>query len=310
MTTYKKALVTGGAGFIGSHVVDALIEKGIEVHIVDDLSTGQRENLNPKATLHECSLLDMAFEALVKDLVPDVIFHLAAQVNLRHSVIDPPNDARINVLGTLNVAHFAGKYGVKKVIYSSTGGPMYPEDAELPYAETVPPSPISPYGISKRSGEMYLHFAHRVHGLSYVALRYSNVYGPRQNAKGEAGVISIFSERMLRGEPVGITGSGEQTRDFVFVEDVARANMLAMESDFTGIVNISTEKETDINEVFSTLKQLLHYEGEAQKLPAAPGEVMRSVLSYQKAKDVLGWEPVYSLEQGLEKTITWFRASV
>lgn len=307
MAEYKTALVTGGAGFIGSHVVDALIEKGMEVHIVDDLSTGQKQNLHPKATFHQMSLLDPAFEALLRDLVPDAVFHLAAQVNLRHSVIDPPADARINIMGTLTVAHVCGEIGVKKVIYSSTGGPMYPEDASLPYQESTPPSPISPYGISKRTGEMYLHYAHRVHGLSYAALRYGNVYGPRQNAKGEAGVVSIFCERMLQGDPVGITGTGKQTRDFVFVEDVARANVMAMESDAIGVFNISTAIETDINTIFSTLKTILGYEPEAGKLPAAPGEVMRSVLSYQKAQETFAWKPTHTLEEGLEKTITWFK---
>ena len=184
---------------------------------------------------------------------------------------------------------------------------MYPEDARMPYSEKTPPGPISPYGISKRAGEMYLHYAYQVHGMPYVALRYANVYGPRQNAKGEAGVVSIFSERMLKGEPVSITGTGKQTRDFVFVDDVVRANMLAMNRKVVGEFNISTSKETDINTLCKKMKKLIGHDLPARKVPAPPGEVMRSALSYAKARKQLGWEPRVKLDDGLKKTIAWFQ---
>jgi UDP-glucose 4-epimerase len=304
---YKTALVTGGAGFIGSHIVDALIRRRIKVYVVDDLSSGQKKNINPNAHFTKMSILNPQFPTFLKKIKPDVIFHLAAQVNLRQSVIDPPTDARTNIMGTLTLAHLAGQFGVKKIVYSSTGGPMYPENARIPYSEKTPPGPISPYGISKRTGEMYLHYAYQVHGVPYVALRYANVYGPRQNAKGEAGVVSIFSEGMLAGKPLMITGTGKQTRDFVCVEDVVRANMLAMNRRVVGEFNIGTGRETDINTIFKKMAKIVGYELPPRKTPAPAGEVMRSALSSKKAKKMLGWEPKVKLEDGLKKTIKSFQ---
>lgn len=253
------------------------------------------------------SILNPQFPKYLARLKPDVIFHLAAQINLRDSVADPPNDARINVLGTLTLAHHAGKLGVKKIIFSSTGGAMYPDGARIPYSEKVPPGPISPYGIAKRSGEMYLDFAYHVHGIEYVALRYANVYGPRQNSKGEAGVISIFGEKMLNGKQIAITGSGKQTRDFVYVEDVVRANMAAMNRKVVGVFNIGTGRQTDINTLFKKMKNITKYTLPPRKLPEPPGEIARSAVSISKAKKQLGWEPKVKLDQGLEKTIKWFK---
>ena len=303
---YQTALVTGGAGFIGSHVVDALIKRRIKVYVVDDLSAGKRKNVNPNAHFTKMSILNPSFPKFLKRVKPDVIFHLAAQINLRDSVNDPPRDAQINVLGTLKLAHEAGKLGVKKLIFSSTGGAMYPDGARITYSEKVPPAPISPYGIAKRSGEMYLDFAYHVHGMEYVALRYANVYGPRQDSKGEAGVISIFGEKMLKGKPLAITGTGKQTRDFVYVGDVVRANMLAMNRKVVGVFNIGTGRQTSINTLFKKMKKIAGYSLPARKLPEPPGEIARSAVSAAKAKKMLGWEPKVSLDEGLKKTMRWF----
>lgn len=304
---YKTALVTGGAGFIGSHIVDALIRRRIKVYVIDDLSTGLRKNINPNAHFTKLSVTSPQFAKYLKRVKPDVIFHLAAQINLRDSVVDPPNDAEINIMGTLTLAHLAGEIGVKKIIYSSTGGPMYPESARIPYSEKTPPEPISPYGISKRTGEMYLHYAYQVHGVPYVALRYANVYGPRQNAKAEAGVIAIFCQKMLKGESVHISGTGKQTRDFVYVEDVVRANMMAMNRKAVGEFNVGTGKETDINTLFKKLKKLTGYDLPVRKTTAPAGEVMRSALNAKKARAQLGWAPKVKMEDGLKKTLAWFQ---
>ncbi len=304
---YQTALVTGGAGFIGSHIVDALIRKRIKTYVVDDLSSGKVKNVNPNAHFTKMSILNPQFPAYLTKVKPDIIFHTAAHIDLRRSVIDPPHDARINVMGTLTIAHIAGKIGVKKIVFSSTGGALYPESIRPPHSEKVVPEPISPYGIAKRSAEMYLHYAYLVHGLQYVALRYSNVYGPRQSAKGEAGVIAIFINKMLSGKPTMIFGSGKQTRDFVYVEDVVRANMAAMSKSVTGIFNVGTGKETSINQLFSKLAKLSSYDLPRRNGPAAAGEMMRSVLDSKLAKKKLGWESKVKLDDGLEKTIRSFR---
>ncbi len=310
MPKYKTALVTGGAGFIGSHVVDALIKRRIKTYVVDDLSSGQKKNINPNAHFTKLSILNPQFEKYLHKLKPDIIFHLAAQVNLRHSIIDPPYDTRINALGGVKIAHIAGSVGVKKVVFSSTGGPMYPEDARLPASEKTPAEPISPYAINKRVMEMYLNFAYHVHGMPFVALRYANVYGPRQNPKGEAGVISIFAKNMLNGKPCTIFGNGKQTRDYVYVDDVVRANMLAMNRNVVGEFNIGTSRQTSVNDVFKKLARIIKYELPSRKEAAAAGEVMRSALSYKKAKAKLGWEPKMKMSKGLEKTVHWFEKNL
>ena len=302
----QTALVTGGAGFIGSHIVDALIRRHIKVYVVDDLSTGNRGNLNPNAHFTKLSILDAKFIPYLESLKPDVIFHTAAQINLRDSVIDPPHDARTNVLGSLHIAHVAGRIGVKKIIFCSTGGPMYPESAKLPWSEKVAPEPIAPYAISKRSAEMYFHYEYTIHKVPYVALRYANVYGPRQNTKGEAGVISIFADQMSHGKPVTIFGTGKVTRDYVYVEDVVQANMLAMTRNVVGIYNIGTGKETDVNTLFQKVKKMTKYPYTALHTPAPLGEVQRSALDSRKAMKELGWKPTVKLEEGLEKTVKWF----
>lgn len=303
---YKTALVTGGAGFIGSHVVDALIKRRIKVYVIDDLSSGQKKNINPNAHFTKMSILNPQLPKFLKKIKPDVMFHLAAQINLRESVGDPCGDMRTNIQGTLSLAHNCALLGVKKFVFSSTGGAIYSEKARPPCNENALAEPLSPYGIAKRSSEMYLRFIYQVHGMPYVALRYANVYGPRQNAKGEAGVVSIFAERMLRGESTIINGTGKQTRDYVFVGDVVRANMLAMNSNVAGEFNVGTGKETSVNTLWKSLKKLTGYQLPKRNVPAPPGELMRSALDARKARKYLGWEPKIKLEDGLKKTVAWF----
>jgi UDP-glucose 4-epimerase len=306
MPKYKIALVTGGAGFIGSHIVDALVRRRIKTYVVDDLSTGNQSNVNPNAHFTKLSILSPQFPNYLARIKPDVIFHTAAQINLRDSVKEPFHDAEINIIGSLTIAHTAGKIGVKKIVYCSTGGPMYSESARLPYSEKTSADPLSPYAISKRAAEMYFHYTYMIHGIQYVALRYANVYGPRQNTKGEAGVISIFAQRMLKGQPVTIFGTGKQTRDFVYVEDVVRANLLAMQKNIVGIFNIGTGRETDVNTIAHKLQKLTHAELPVRHAPAATGDVMRSALDARLAREKLGWVPRVKLEEGLEKTVKWF----
>ncbi len=304
---YQSALVTGGAGFIGSHIVDALVARRIRTFVIDDLSSGRVKNVNPNAKFFKLSVTSPSFPTLVKKLKPDVVFHAAAQINVRCSVEDPPTDARVNILGTIEMAHAAAAAGVKKIIFSSSGGVMYPERLRPPYAEKIPPEPVSPYGISKRAAEMYLEYEHFMHGIPYVALRYANVYGPRQNSRGEAGVIAVFSERLLAGKPAVINGEGKQTRDFVYVGDVVRANMLAMQKNAVGVFNIGTGKQTDVNAIFRKLKRLTGSSQAEKHGTACQGEVMRSALDARKAKVYLSWKPEVTLDEGLQKTVEWFR---
>ncbi|MFC1788231.1 NAD-dependent epimerase/dehydratase family protein [Patescibacteria group bacterium] len=307
MPKYKTALVTGGAGFIGSHIVDALIKRRIKVFVIDDLSSGQQKNLNPNAKFFKLSITNPQFPKLVCKIKPEIIFHQAAQINVRTSVEDPVLDAKVNVLGTLNLIKCAKDAGVKKIIFASSGGAMYSDSVRPPYSEKNPADPISPYGIAKRAGEMYLRFGHEVYDLPYVALRYANVYGPRQNSKGEAGVISIFAERMLKSKAVKINGTGKQTRDFVYVDDVVRANMLAMQRSATGIFHIGTGKETSVVNIFKKIKKFTGSDLPERHGPAMVGEVMRSVLDCRKAKKGLGWQPRVKIDEGLKKTVEWFK---
>jgi UDP-glucose 4-epimerase len=305
---YKTALVTGGAGFIGSHIVDALIRRHIKVYVMDDLSTGSRKNLNPNATFYKMSVTDEAAAKLVARLKPDVVFHLAAQIDVRCSVDDPSADARVNVMGTLNMAHASAKASVKKFIFTSSGGAMYSDTRKPPYSEKTPEEPLSPYAIAKRSAEMYLDFEQRLHGLTCVALRLANAYGPRQSLRGGyAGVISVFARQMLAGHKAVIHGNGKQTRDYVYVGDIVRAHMLAMEKNVAGIFNIGTGVQTSVNTLFQKIRRLT---GSTQKEvygPACKGEVIRSALDARRAAKELGWKPEVSLEEGLKKTVLWFK---
>jgi UDP-glucose 4-epimerase len=303
-----KVLVTGGAGFIGSHVTDALVAAGHDVIVVDDLSTGKRANLNPKARFHQLDIQDPKVIELIRDERPAALNLHAAQMDVRRSVADPLFDARVNILGTVNLLEAARKANVRRVMFVSSGGAVYGEQEKFPAPESHPTNPVSPYGVSKRAGELYAFFYQAEYQLAFVALRYANVYGPRQDPHGEAGVVAIFSEKMLRGEPVTINGDGKQTRDYVFVGDVVRANVLALESTATGPFNIGTGVETDVNELARLLLAASGSRAEIRHGPAKQGEQRRSVVDSKRATDVLGWRPETPLAEGLRRTVEWFRA--
>ena len=306
MTARMKILVTGGAGFIGSHVADALLADGHDVHILDDLSSGKKANLPAEATFHEADIRSDAAEQLFEEEQFEALYHLAAQMDVRKSVADPAFDADVNVLGFLNLMEAGRRNGLKKVIFSSTGGAIYGEPEYTPQDEEHALKPVSPYGITKLVAEKYLHFYHVQHGLQYVALRYANVYGPRQDAHGDAGVVAIFSRALLSGGQPQIYGDGEQTRDYVFIEDVVRANVAALEQEEPQVINIGTGEETSVNELFRQLRDLSDSDAEEQHADARPGEQQRSVIDPSKAKRVLDWSPSYSLNEGLAKTVRWF----
>lgn len=302
-----KILVTGGAGFIASHIVDALVEAGHQVAIIDSFISGQRANLNPKATLYELDIRDEKIKNVFEGFCPDVLNHHAAQLDVRTSVADPAYDADINIIGSLRLLENCVRYKVSKVVFASTGGAIYGEQDYFPADENHPERPISPYGIAKLSVEKYLYYYRVVYNLPFVALRYTNVYGPRQNPHGEAGVVAILSEKMLSQETPVINGSGEQTRDYVFVGDVVRANLLAMESEFTGSINIGTGIETNVNDLFSIIRDDIDPDikpvyGEEKK-----GEQLRSVVDNKKAEKILGWKPEVNLKKGLPATVDFFR---
>ena len=304
-----KVLVTGGAGFIGSHVTDVFLDAGHEVWALDDLSSGRRENLHPEVRLVVADIRSPDAARMVEAERFDVMCHLAAQMDVRRSVTDPRFDADVNVAGFLNLLEAARKSGVRKVVFSSTGGAIYGEQDVYPAPETHPTRPVSPYGVSKASGELYLGYYRAQYGLRSTALRYANVYGPRQNPHGEAGVVAVFSERLLRGDGCTVNGTGEQTRDFVFGPDVARANLLAATGDVEGPVNIGTGIETDVNRLYALLARAAGVERPAQHAPAKPGEQMRSSVDPARAAKLLGWRPAVPLEEGLRHTVDWFRAS-
>jgi UDP-glucose 4-epimerase len=302
-----KILVTGGAGFIGSHVVDAMLSAGHEVVIVDDLSTGRRQNLNPKARLYEVDIRSPELAEVFERERPEIVDHHAAQMDVRRSVAEPLFDADINVRGTLNLLEMARTYGTRKVIYVSTGGAVYGEPRYLPCDEDHPIDPICQYGVSKHVVEHYLLVYKHLYGLDYTVLRYANVYGPRQNPRGEAGVVAIFTGRMLASQPVTINGSGEQERDFVYVGDCARGNVLAVEKGSGGIYNLGTSRGISINLLFSELANIIQYPSKPNMGPAKAGETLKIYLDARRAQAQLGWSPTVSLEQGLRQTVTHFR---
>ena len=302
-----KILITGGAGFIGSHVADLMIENGHDVAIVDDLSSGKKENINPNATFYHLSILDKRLPDIFKEVKPEVVIHHAAQISVRHSVKDPIRDMEINIKGSLALLENCIKYSTRKFIFSSTGGALYGEQDYFPADENHPTRPLSPYAIAKLSTEKYLFFYYNTYNLPYVILRYANVYGPRQDPHGEAGVVAIFAQYMLQGKQPVINGDGKQTRDFVYVRDVARANLLALTHKLTGDINISTGIETSINTIFHEInKTTSSGVPEVHEAPM-PGEQLRSVLSFEKAKRVLGWEPTVPLSEGLKNTVSFFQ---
>jgi len=302
-----KILVTGGAGFIGSNVVDAHIEKGYDVVVVDDLSSGKKGNLNRKAKFYKLDICDRALEEVFKEERIDIVNHHAAQVDVRKSTADPVFDARINIEGSLNILENCRKYKIKKIIFASSGGVVYGECGKFPPNEDSSVSPISPYGVSKYAVECYLSTYAKIYGLKYTALRYGNVYGPRQDPYGEAGVVAIFSGKMLNNEEVNIFGDGKQVRDYVYVGDVVRANILCLENGDNEIFNIGTGKSTSVNRLFSVMKELTHYSKEAVNKPSRAGELIKSSLDVSKAKEKLGWKPEVDFRDGLKKTIEFFR---
>ena len=303
-----KIAITGGAGFIASHIADAYLALGHEVFVIDNLSTGKRENIPSQATFIEMDVNDSALRDLFIAEKFDIVNHHAAQMDVRVSVQDPSYDARINILGGLNVYESAFKSGVKKIIFASSGGTVYGDQEYFPADEHHPTKPISPYGIAKLSNEQYLYYYAHVHGLPYVAFRYANIYGPRQNPHGEAGVIAIFAQKMLRGEQPIINGEGLQTRDYVYVGDVVQANVLALQPSMIGAYNIGTAIETDVNTLFRHLRELTGSECEEQHAPAKQGEQLRSVLSYDRIHTSFGWTPKMNLVEGLSKTVDSFRS--
>ena len=302
-----KFLVTGGAGFIGSHLVDRLIKGGHKVVVIDNLSTGKKENLNPKAKFYKIDICSYRISQIFKKEKPEVVFHYAAQIDVRKSVENPVEDAKINILGSLNLLENCRKCEVKKFIFASTGGAIYGDTEIVPTSENYPEFPLSPYGIEKLVIEKYLNYYHKTFGLPYIALRLANVYGPRQNSKGEAGVVAIFCDKMLSKKQPMINGDGKQTRDFVFIDDVVEANILALKKNKIGIFNIGTAEETDVNTIFKKLKNLAGSKCKKIYGPTLPGEQKRSCLDYSKAKKELSWQLKYSLDEGLNKTIKWFR---
>jgi UDP-glucose 4-epimerase len=303
-----KVLVTGGAGFIGSHLVDRLTLEGHEAVVVDNLVTGKRRNINRAARFYKMDVQSWRLERVFRNERPNVVMHLAAQMDVRKSVEDPMFDAQVNVLGTLNVLQQAVKHGVRKVIFSSSGGAIYGEQETYPAPENHVLKPLSPYGLSKLCGEQYLSYFQRVSGLQAVSLRYANVYGPRQDPEGEAGVVAIFIQKMLNNEQAVINGNGRQTRDFVFVDDVVEANLAAMGQDTQGTYNVGTGVETSINDLFRILVQHTGSTCKEVHGPAKKGEQARSVIDSTKLRHEVSWEPKADLSEGLKKTVEYFRS--
>ncbi len=301
-----KILVTGGAGFIGSNVADRFIKDGHKVVIIDNLSTGVEANLNKKAKFHKLDIRSAVIDKIFEREKPEVLCHHAAQIDVRKSTDDPIFDAEVNIIGSLNLFNSCVKHKVKKVIFASTGGAIYGEQDYFPADENHPANPVSPYGVAKLTIEKYLHFYKEVYGINFVALRYANVYGPRQNPFGEAGVVAIFTERLLENKKAIINGDGKQTRDFVFVQDVVESNVLALKYPQSDIFNIGTGIETDINHIFRTLKKEAGSKQKELHGPAKSGEQQRSVIECLKAKRVLKWKPRYNLEEGIARTVQYY----
>lgn len=302
-------LVTGGAGFIGSHIVDEYIRLGHRVAIMDNFSTGRRVNVNPAARLYEVDVRDTAQVLRIFEQEKfDVLNHHAAQMDVRRSVEDPIYDASVNILGALSLLEACVKAGVRRVLFASSGGAIYGEQDVFPADETHPTRPVSPYGVAKLATEQYLFYYKHVHGVDFVSLRYANVYGPRQNPEGEAGVVAIFTTRMLRGQQPIINGDGKQTRDFVYVGDVVRANVLALNCEGSQVFNIGTGVETNVNQLFAYLRAATGSSCEEKHGPAKKGEQLRSVLSFARISGMLGWKPEVTIEDGLRRTVEYFRA--
>lgn len=302
-----KLLITGGAGFIGSHIADACIAIGHDVTIIDNLSTGVIENINPKAKFINIDIGDEAVSNVFREGNFDILIHHAAQIDVRVSVGNPKFDAHTNIVGSLNLYECCKEFGVKKIIFASSGGAVPGEQEYFPADELHPANPCSPYGISKFTNEKYLFYYKEIYGIDYAVMRYTNVYGPRQNPHGEAGVVAIFAMKMLSGKQPVINGDGKNSRDYVYVGDVARANLLALQPEVSGIYNVSTAVEHDVNFIFRTIKKLTGSDCEEIHVEAKAGEQRRSVCSYEKFLNNHGWKPEVEFAKGLELTVDFFK---
>jgi len=304
-----RVLVTGGAGFIGSHLTDHLLERGHEVAAADNLSTGKRENVPEGASFYEADIRS-GLDEVFSEFRPEAVAHQAAQMDVRRSVREPDFDADVNVLGTVRLLQNCVAHEVQKFVFASTGGAVYGEQREFPATEDHPQYPVSPYGVSKLAGERYLHYYETQYGLPYVALRYANVYGPRQDPHGEAGVVAIFCGNLRDGKTSTINGTGEQTRDYVFVGDVARANVLALENEVpSGAYNVGTGIETDVNRLYELLLEASDKDLPPEHGPGKPGEQSRSSVDPSRAGEVFGWRPEVALTSGLRDTLRHFGAT-
>ena len=303
-------MVTGGAGFIGSHLVDKLVEEGKDVVVVDNLTTGKKINLNKKAKFIEIDITDSGISKVFENENFDAVCHFAASTNVRKSVENPLNDIKTNVLGMVNLLEACKKHGIKKVVFSSTGGALYGNTDKLPTLENHPTRPISPYGIDKLAGENFLYYYNKVHGLPVTILRYSNVYGPRQDRKGEGGVVAVFIKQLMEKQTPIINGDGEQTRDFIYVSDIANANALALEqeerNESFNIYNISGGAETSINDLLGIISKKLSVDLKPEYGPKLKGEILRSCLDNSLATKELNFVPKYNLEKGIDATIQYF----
>lgn len=305
-----KILVTGGAGFIGSHLVDHLIKEGCKVIIVDNLSTGRKENLNPKAKFYKIDICSPKISQIFKKEKPEVVFHFAAHIEARGSIKNPISDAKTNILGSLNILENCRKFKIREIIFASSGGEIYGAAKKIPTPENYPPHPLSPYGVSKLAVEEYLEVYYQLFGLIWKALRYGNVYGPRQNPYGEAGVIAIFTNKMLKNEQVFIHGNGRQTKDYIFIEDAIEATILSLKKGFIGPLNIATGKETSVLEIFNQIKKMTESSVRKKHVPLPAIAFPRGCLNVKGAKKTLGWQIKYSFDEGLKKTVDWFKNEV
>ena len=309
MTKTRRILVTGGAGFVGSHLVDKLVVQGHSVTVIDDLSSGKLYRVNKDVTFYHTSITSPTIPEIIRQDKPEVIFHHAASASVAKSVRDPVFDASTNINGTLRIIEASKDIGVDMLVFASTGGALYGEPKTLPCTEDHAKNPLSPYGVSKLVGEQYLHLYNRIYGLKSTCLRYGNVYGPRQDPMGESGVVAIFSRLMIDGRQPKIHGSGDQEKDYVFIDDVVGANIIAMESGVGGTYNIGSGIGTSVNKIFESLAHILEYSWRPTHGPERSGDVSKIILDISKARQILGWNPRISLEDGLSRTIDHLRAS-